>query len=315
MIMHLKTASLNNSHLKKVQVKNSINKGWFFAATLALASSQFSYAASVSLGSTSSDWKPVASDKLIKLPANIIEKRIQKDFQASAMATRMVELDADMQNKVTVIKSILQTMPEFEGEDAQNQRFELLQYKSEYLDLLQESHALHQSALEKKQSLYSKVLDKMRLQSGKISRNESYQIQQAQIAARQRMEKVIGQVDQSLMHLGIEESSPYSDEYSKNLNQIEKLKMAISRHQTNESPQVNGVDISSQEYLRQLLMGVSTEQSLLDQEALMLSYMAKLVALDAQALEYEMAYGDEESPALITESSKASSVTSLFYQE
>jgi len=284
------------------------------AAVLMITSAPLSHATGIKLAS-SPDWKPVASDKLIKLPANIIEKRIQKDFQASAMATRMVALDADMQDKVAVIKSILKAMPELEGEEAQNQRFELLQYKSEYLDLLQESHSLHQSALEKKQSLYSNVLDKMRLQSGKISNNESYQIQQAQIIARERMEKVMGQVDQSLMHLGLEKSSPYTDEYSKNLDQIEKLKMAISRHQTNESPQLNGVDISSQEYLRQLLMGVSTEQSLLDQEALMLSYMAKLVALDAQALEYEMAYGDEESASVITEASKPSSVTTLFYQE
>jgi hypothetical protein len=284
-------------------------------ALLTLGSSSVVKANGLQLNTTSPDWKPVASDKLVKLPANIIEKRIQKDFQASAMATRMVELDSDMQDKVGVIKSILKSLPELEGEVAQNQRFELLQFKSEYLDLLQESHGLHQSALEKKQNLYSNVLDKMRLQSGKISSNESYQIQQAQIAARQRMEKVVTQVDQSLMHLGVEKSSPYTDEYSKNLNQIEKLKMAINRHQTNESPKVNGIDISSEEYLRQLLMGVSTEQSLLDQEALMLSYMAKLVALDAQALEYEMAYGDEENPALITEASKPASVTTLFYQE
>ncbi len=293
----------------------NLKRSLLFTTALILASSQISYASAVSLTSSASDWKPVASDKLIKLPANIIEKRIQKDFQASAMAMRMVALDDDMQEKVSMIKNILQAMPELEGEAAQGQRFELLQYKSEYLDLLQESHNLHQSALEKKQNLYSNVLDKMRLQSGKISNNESYQIQQAQIEARQRMEKVIGQVDQSLMHLGLEEPSPYTDEYSKNLDQIEKLKMAINRHQTNKSPSVNGVDISSEEYLRQLLMAVSTEQSLLDQEALMLSYMAKLVALDAQALEYEMAYGDEELPTIITEVNKPSNVTTLFYQE
>jgi len=304
------------AYFTKQQTKKvTVHKSVLLTTLLMLATSQFALANPGLLNAASPDWKPVASDKLIKLPANIIEKRIQKDFQASAMAMRMVALDADMQEKVSVIKSILQTMSELEGEAAQNQRFELLQYKSEYLDLLQESHTLHQSALEKKQDLYSNVLDKMRLQTGKISSNESYQIQQAQIAARQRMEKVIVDVDQSLMHLGIEKSSPYTDEYSKNLNQIEKLKMAINRHQTNESPQVNGVDISSEEYLRQLLMGVSTEQSLLDQEALMLSYMAKLVALDAQALEYEMAYGDEEDSTILTEASKPSNVTTLFYQE
>ena len=296
-------------------ILNSTAKVTALALMITFSTSPVIYANSITLSSTSADWKPVASDKLIKLPANIIEKRIQKDFQASAMATRMVALDLDMQEKVSVIKTILQAMPELEGEAAQNQRFELVQYKSEYLDLLQQSHDLHQNALEKKQRLYSNVLDKLRLQSGKVSENESYQIQQAQVAARQRMEKVIAQVDQSLMHLGEEKTSPYTDEYSKNLKQIENLKMAISRHQTNESPQLNGVDISSEEYLRQLLMGISTEQSLLDQEALILSYMAKLVALDAQALEFEMAYGDEEQPAILTEASKASSVTSLFYQE
>jgi hypothetical protein len=300
---------------KLTREKKSILKLLGLIALLALNTTQIAFANDIQFGSVSSEWKPVASDKLIKLPANIIEKRIQKDFKASPMATRMTELDVEMQENVAVIKAIIQVMPELEGEVAQNQRFELLQYKSEYLDSLQESHHLHQSALEKKQTLYKNVLDKLRLQSGKMTNNESYQIQQAQIAARQRMEKVIEQVDQSLMHLGVEKASPYTNEYSKNLNQIQNLKMAINRHQGNQSPKINGVDISSEEYLRQLLMSVSTEQSLLDQEALMLSYMAKLVALDAQTLEYEVAYGNEQSAEMISEASKPSTVTTLFYQE
>ncbi len=295
--------------------RTSFLKSLSLVAVLTLSGSQLALANEAQFAMISSDWKPIASDKLIKLPANIIEKRIQKDFQASAMATRMTELDVEMREGVAVIRSIIEVLPELEGETAKSQRFELLQYKSEYLDSLQESHNLHQSALETKQALYKNVLEKLRLQSGKISNNEAYKIQQAQIAARQRMEKVIEQVDQSLMHLGLEESSPYTDEYSKNLNQIENLKMAINRHQANQSPQMNGVDITSEEYLRQLLMSVSTEQSLLDQETLMLSYMAKLVALDAQTLEYEVAYGDEQSEEWVSETSKPSTVTTLFYQE
>lgn len=295
--------------------KQSIFKSLSLVVLLTCSASQLVLANDVKFGSPSSEWKPVASDKLIKLPANIIEKRIQKDFKASAMATRMTELDVEMQEGFAIIKSIIQVLPELEGEAAQDQRFELLQYKSEYLDSLQESHHLHQSALEKKQTLYKSVLDKLKLQSGKISNNETYNIQQAQIAARQRMEKVSEKVDQSLMHLGEEKSSPYTNEYSKNINQIQNLKMAISRHQANQSPKVNGVDITSEEYIRQLLMSVSTEQSLLDQEALMLSYMAKLVALDAQALEYEVAYSDEQDAEIISETSNLSTATTLFYQE
>ncbi len=307
----MKTMIKNKAHRER----KSIGKLLSLLALLSLGFSQMALADDSQLGLISSQWQPVASDKLVKLPANIIEKRIQKDFKASAMATRMAELDSKMQENVAVIQSIIQVIPELEGEEAQNQRFELLQYKSEYLDSLQESHQLHQSALGKKQTLYKSVLDKLRLQSGKINNNEAYKIQQAQILARQRMEKVIEQVDQSLMHLGVEKPSPYTDEYSKNLNQIQNLKMAINRHQGNQSPKMNGVDITSEEYLRQLLMSVSTEQSLLDQEALMLSYMAKLVALDAQTLEYEVAYGDEASAEIMSDVSKPSTVTRLFYQE
>jgi hypothetical protein len=270
-------------------------------------------ASNLSLQGGASDWQPVASDKLIKLPANIIEKRIQKDFHASKMAMRMAELDENMQGKVAMIKAMQQQQDELEGEAAQNHKFELRSDKSDYLDLLQENHNLHQSALNKKQTVYKNVLDKMRLQTGKVSNSEAFKIKQAQAVARKRMEKVMAKVDQSFLHAGNDKPSAYADEYTKNLSQIENLKMAISRHQANKSLTLNGIDISSEEYLRQLLMSVSTEQSLLDQEGLMLSYMAKLVALDAQSLEYEVAYGDEDEFAVAKESSKAADVTSLFY--
>jgi hypothetical protein len=267
---------------------------------------------------SSSQWQPVASDKLIQLPVNIIEKRIQQDFQASPMAMRMSELESLMQDKVGNIKALQKSLPDRAGEALLNQKYEALQEKSAYLDLLQESHALRQSALGKKQKLYKNVLNKMRHHTGKIANSDAYEIKQAQVVARLRMEKVIAQVDQALMHSAMEKPSPYADEYSKNLNQIEKLKIALNKHSANASPQLNGVDITSEEYIRQLLMSVSTEQSLLDQESLMLSYMAKLVALDAQSLEYEVAYGENDNTQLASEvkqASKPANVTNLFYQE
>ena len=303
---------INNSIHKKLTTMTQA-KPVLLIALLLLTMTQVVWANPSDL--TPPGWQPVASDKLLKLPATIIEKRVKKDFQSSTMAKRMVSLEVEMKEKVAIINSILKGISSLEGETAQDQRYELLEYKSEYLDLLQESHTLHQSALQKRQGLYTSVLNKMRFQSGKNQRNESFQIQQAQKVARQRMEKVIVNVDQSLKHLGIEKSSPYSNEYSHNLDQIKKLQLAINRHQTNQSPKVAGVDISAEEYLRQLLMAVSTEQSLLDQESLMLSYMAKLVALDAQSLEYEMAYNHESDPDITSNMAKPSSVTTLFYQE
>ncbi|MFQ3192907.1 MAG: hypothetical protein ACI936_004061, partial [Paraglaciecola sp.] len=121
------------------------------------------------LASEGRNWDPVASDKLIKLPANIIEKRIQQDFEASPMALHIVELEQHMQDKLSQLKSLRELMADSEGEDLINQRFELVQQKSEYLDLMQEAQGLRQNALAKKQGLYQTVLGKLRNKNGRIS--------------------------------------------------------------------------------------------------------------------------------------------------
>ncbi|MFT7412164.1 MAG: hypothetical protein ACI9J4_000520 [Paraglaciecola sp.] len=264
------------------------------------------------LASEGRDWDPVASDKLIKLPANIIEKRIQQDFEASPMALHIVELEQQMQDKHSQLKSLQALIPESEGEDLINQRFELVQQKSEYLDLMQEAQNLRQNALSKKQGLYETVLGKLRNKNGRISQSDVYQLKQKQADARQRMQKVLTQVDNGLMHSGLDRRSPYADEFALNLSKVEALKNAISKHKANASPTLGDVEVTSEEYVRQLLMQASTEQSLLDQEALMFSYMAKLVALDAQALEYEISYGDQETQLTQRNRTKPAEIADLF---
>jgi hypothetical protein len=266
----------------------------------------------LALASEGRNWDPVASDKLIKLPANIIEKRIQQDFEASPMALHLVELEQHMQDKLSQLKSLRELMIDSEGDDLINQRFELVQQKSEYLDLMQETQGLRQNALAKKQKLYESVLGKLRNKNGRISQGEVYQLQQKQAEARQRMQKVLAQVDNGLMHSGLDQRSPYADEFAMNLAKVEALKNAISEHKANASPTLGNVEVTSEEYVRQLLMQASTEQSLLDQEALMFSYMAKLVALDAQALEYEISYGDEDTQLTQRNRTKTADVADLF---
>ncbi|MBU3003097.1 hypothetical protein [Paraglaciecola arctica] len=258
------------------------------------------------------NWNPVASDKLIKLPANIIEKRIQQDFEASPMALHLVELEQQMQGKLSQLKSLQELISQSEGDELIDQRFELVQQKSEYLDLMQETQDLRQNALAKKQRLYESVLGKLRSKKGNASRGEVYQLKQKQEQARQRMQKVLAQVDSSLIHLGLDKRSPYADEFALNLAKVEDLKNAISKHKANASPTLGDVEVTSEEYVRQLLMEASTEQSLLDQEALMFSYMAKLVALDAQALEYEISYGDENTELTQRNRTKPAEVADLF---
>ena len=259
-----------------------------------------------------SEWQPVASDRLISMPANIIEKRIEQNFSASPMAMRLSDIDGQMQSTTERIQSLQQDLNNADDAAKEDIQYEIVQQKSTYLDLLQESHTLRKQALNKKQSLYQDVLEQLRQQHAGVDNNVRVKIQRQQQEALTRMESVMSQVDQNLMHAGYQASSPYAEEYAVNLGQIEQLKAKISQHKANAAPMLDGAEVSSEEYIRQLLHTASLHQSLLDQEALMLSYMARLVALDAEALKYQIAYGDDSDSGASPKVVKASNAVNLF---
>lgn len=268
--------------------------------------------AGLSSFAVASDWQPEASERLIQLPANIIEKRVEQDFNASPMASRLADIESQMNDKTTRISALQQDLRNATGEMRINIKYEMVQQKSDYLDLLQESHTLRKQASMQKQSVYQDILQKYRSKQSKNQNPERVQLQQKQQNALSRMEKVMAQVDQNLMHVGFNETSPYADEYAVNVAKIDQLKQAIAKHKANASPTLNGAEVSSEEYLRQLLLDVSMHDSLLDQEGLMLSYMARIVALDAQELEYQIAYGEDGSASNNGAVAKAATAVDLF---
>ncbi|MEQ3660395.1 MAG: hypothetical protein ABNH21_15730 [Glaciecola sp.] len=258
------------------------------------------------------DWQPVASETLIKLPANLIEKRIQQDFDMSPLASELLQLEneiASKGDKIVALQTILTDVPE---QEMIEERVSLVQLKSSYLDDMQLSQVLRQQALNKKQSVYEDVLQQLLYQTNSSANVDMQAIRKRQEAAKKRMEKVIAQVDETLLNQGLDSQSPYADEFAANLDKIERLKSAIAKHKSSMAPTIDGVEVSAQEYVRQLLMQAASDQSLLDQEALMISYMAKLVALDAQSIEFALAYEETDEGAVINNFTKPSQAADLF---
>ena len=68
-------------------------------------------------------------------------------------------------------------------------------------------------------------------------------------------------------------------------------------HPMNRSPEISGNPVSSSEYLRQLLSENQGEIALLNQEAKILSFMAKLVSLDALSIADRAMENDPNSPS------------------
>lgn len=268
---------------------------------------------SIYASTTSSEqWQPLASETLIKLPANLIEKRIQQDFDMSPLAQQLLQLENGIANKGEKIKALQSLLSEAADNEMTEERVSLVQIKSSYLDDMQMSQSLRQEALNKKQYLYEDVLRKMFYEQNTANNLDMKKLRAKQEEAKQRMDRVIAQVDATLLSDNLDKTSPYADEFAKNLGKIEQLKKAISLHQSSLAPTIDGVEVSAQEYVRQLLMQAASDQSLLDQEALMISYMAKLVALDAQSIEFRLAFEETEDGVTINNFTKPNQAADLF---
>ncbi len=281
-----------------------------FKMTLACIGLTCALASPLTMASSATqNWQPTSSEKLVKMPANIIERRISQDFSQSPMAKTVVNNESGMVQSIERMSQIKEQLENLEGDEKKAKRHEFLEVKSHYLDLLQENLALNQQMLDKKQSLYQKVLSKMR--NKKQNDANTYELRETQKAARSRMDKMLEKVDQMMLNEGYAQDSKYATQYQANLSSIEQLKKAIVQHQANLVPSLNGVEVSSEEFIRQMLMNIQGEQALHDQQKVIMSYMAKLVALDAQALEYEISYDTDESLQSNEEVTPAK-VTNLF---
>jgi 6-pyruvoyl-tetrahydropterin synthase len=258
-------------------------------------------------------WQPVASETLLKLPANLIEKRIQQDFEMSPLANQLLSLESNIADKGDKIKALQSLLIDASANQMTEEQVSLLQIKSSYLDDMQLSQSLRQDALNKKQYLYEDVLRKLFHQQNSSANLDMQKLRAKQEEAKQRMDRVIAQVDATLLNDRLDKTSPYADEFAINLGKIQQLKKAISQHQSSLAPTIDGVEVSAQEYVRQLLMQAASDQSLLDQEALMISYMAKLVALDAQSIEFRLAYEETEDGVVINNFTKPNQAADLFF--
>ena len=276
-----------------------------------------------SAGNDGMDWQPAASETLIRMPAKYIDASIEDNFQKSSLASGIHALDAQIQLEVVRMHESYKVVSEVGNEQPVNQqgienRHQFLTAKSNYLGLLHEKQQLSERVLHKKATLYQRVLKKLKKNKADANDPVSMALIEKQKSARARLQGTVERVDnllsQSLTNMGgvistsgdtphstipnVYKPSKYQREYGENLAKVQQLKHAIQQHSANENPVLDGQSLNREQYIRYLLSHVDSELALLDQERLMLGYMAKLVALDAQALEHEIAYVEPDGEAM-----------------
>ena len=182
----------------------------------------------IGLNAQANEWQPVEVEQLIELPVNLIEKRIQQDFNLSPMASKLSHIETALVSQGEKIKALQAIVQEAKDNEMIDEKVNLVKVKSDFLDNMQEGQLLRQKSLSQKIDLYQAVLEKLYQQQNRQQSSALYQVKQQQEAARERMEKVMAKVDAAMYEQGLTQTTPYADEFTKNLAKINKLKEALS---------------------------------------------------------------------------------------
>lgn len=247
------------------------------------------------------DWQPLSSERLIKLPTNVMEKALEHDFQKSPLAVKIKEVDQRLGSTQTDLSSLQKAIKQTEGDEKVELRHQFLEQKSAYIDQMEVKQTLRRSELKTRLGIYQGLLDDMRTDKRRAKDPVSNALRDKQRKARARMENGMAGVDESLFEMTSGNPSRYAQEYDNNWQKMKQLQQAIRDHSLNASEQDGDQLLTREAYVRQLLIDAEADLALLDQEDEMLGYMARLVAMDAQALQIELTYGNLDLDAIARE--------------
>lgn len=256
-------------------------------------------------GANTAVWEPSASEKLVKLPATYLKKAVDRDFAKSELATALTDVKSQIGLKTQTLQDLQSAIDRAEGEVRTELRHQFLAEKQEFIKLMGEQQELQRKQVETKIRLYERLLDKLGRSKAAASPQRAELIKQ-QEGARQRFETTVAAVDMKLFDSTELTESKYSRDYAKNMSAIESLVLAIQEHPMNQEAELDGQEVTKEDYLRHLIADNQARVAIFDQEETILGYMAKLVALDAMALSEEVAGDNLASDGLAGEGGEIS---------
>ncbi len=227
-------------------------------------------------------WQPVASEKLVKLPANYLKKSLDHDFANSALAAAISDTDVELGLKGQTLGDLGAAIEQSDGELAVELRHQLLTQKREFIQLMHRKSELRRRHLQTRQKLLKGLLNKVN-QAATTMTPARAQLVATQKNARERFRGSVAKVDLAVLSAPAVPESKYARQYAINLAAVENLVAAIERHPMNARPTMGDVPASKQDFIRQMQAETQAGLAILDQERNILGFMAKLVALDAMA--------------------------------
>ncbi|MCG8490229.1 MAG: hypothetical protein MI743_01330 [Sneathiellales bacterium] len=256
-------------------------------------------------------WTPRASEKLIKLPGDHLRRAVENDFRKSELASAISQADEKVGYKKSTLEDLKAALNKNAGADDEVQmdlEYQLIGEKQAYLSLARERQQLKRKKAKTRIRLYEKLLAKMTRKEASMSPQKAQLVEQ-QKQAQNRFQGSLGKIDTELMQSSVTSQSRYATEYAQNMAAIENLVAAINNHPMNQAPTVDGVQVTQADFVRNMIAQNQAEIALIDQEDMVLGYMAKLVSLDALALAENISVAENGADIVAVEEPK-STITS-----
>ncbi len=208
------------------------------------------------------------------------------DYASTAYTSSLADLDEKIKLKSQTLADLKGAVDQAKDDAKVQLRYELLTEKRDFIRLSGTRLDLRRTRLEARREELERLL-RRRFAYGPAYAPERSALVQRQEEARRRFESSLATVDLRLFRSDGGAPSRLSEEQSRNLQAIESLQQAIKSHPMNAGRGIDAQPGSRDDQIRSLLNDTAAELALLDQEGRMLSYMAKLLALDAMALAQE----------------------------
>lgn len=249
-------------------------------------------------------WNPAVTEKLVKLPQNHLKKSLDRDFARSPLADAIANTEDEIKLKVETLGDLRKAAEQAEGALRVELRHQLLAEKRGYLNLVKQRQDLRRRHLDQRKKVYARILRKVLRTTGANSAETQALVRQQQ-DAQARFERSAETVDMKVFATFDAPNSQYAREYARNLSAANALMQAINSHPMHQRADPETPEDKAT-YLRRLVAESDAAMALVTQEDEILGYMAKLVALDAQALadeldgDLETADAEEAKPSPLT---------------
>lgn len=240
-------------------------------------------------------WRPVASERLVRLPAGYLERAIERDFQDSPLAAALDEAGRALVDRNAGLGELQAAVEAATGDARDELRQRFLEEKQAYLQLMGRRHDLERDRVKARLALYERLLARLQRKGAGADDPAAARLAGDRRAAQRRFETSVDKVDMALFADGAAGGSRYDAEYRRHAAAAGQLVAAINAHPMNREPEIDGRSVDRREFLRHLAGRAEAELALLDQQDLVLAYMAKLVALDAMAMADEVAAREAEA--------------------